>query len=91
MSDDTFDVEAWLNRIGYSGPLEPELQTLRGIIAAHTATIPFENIDVLLGRPPKLTLGSLQRKMIEGAPWRLLLPEQNTLFQAGLAEHSASA
>src|SRR5258708_22200633 len=64
MSDDTFDVEGWLRRIGHSGPREPVLSTLRTVIAAHTATIPFENIDILLGRPPKLDLGSLQQKLV---------------------------
>jgi N-hydroxyarylamine O-acetyltransferase len=44
MSDDTFDVEGWPRRIGHSGPREPVLSTLRTVIAAHTATIPFENM-----------------------------------------------
>jgi N-hydroxyarylamine O-acetyltransferase len=66
MLNNVFDVDAWFRRIGFDRPREPTLQTLRGVIAAHTATIPFENIDVLLGRPPKLDLESLQQKMIAG-------------------------
>src|SRR5580704_14030109 len=77
------DVDAWFRRIGFDRPREPTLQTLRGVIAAHTATIPFENIDVLLGRPPKLDLGSLQRKMIDNARGGYCF-EQNTLLLAGL-------
>ena len=44
-----FDVDAWLRRIGHTGSARADLPTLRGVIAAHTATIPFENIDVLSG------------------------------------------
>jgi N-hydroxyarylamine O-acetyltransferase len=53
------------------------------LIAAHTATIPFENIDVLLGRPPKLDVGSLQQKMIASGRGGYCF-EQNTLLRAGL-------
>jgi len=84
MSGDGFDVDAWFRRIGHDGPREPDLATLRAVIAAHTATIPFENIDVLLGRPPKLDLESLQRKMIAGGRGGYCF-EQNALLYAGLA------
>jgi N-hydroxyarylamine O-acetyltransferase len=84
MSDDTFDVEGWLRRIGHSGPREPVLSTLRAVIAAHTATIPFENIDVLLGRPPKLDLGSLRQKLVANGRGGYCF-EQNSLLLAGLA------
>jgi N-hydroxyarylamine O-acetyltransferase len=83
MSDDVFDVDAWLRRIGHDGPREPVLPTLRAVIAAHTATIPFENIDVLLGRPPRLDLGLLQQKMVANRRGGYCF-EQNTLLQAGL-------
>ena len=46
--DDGFDLDAYLRRIAYEGPREPSLVTLRAIVAAHSAAIPFENIDVLL-------------------------------------------
>ena len=83
MPADEFDVDAWLRRIGHDGPRVPELSTLRTVIAAHTATIPFENIDVLLGRPPKLDLPTLQRKMIAGGRGGYCF-EQNTVLLAGL-------
>jgi len=83
MQDHAFDVDAWLRRIRYDAPREPVFGTLRGVIAAHTATIPFENIDVLLGRPPKLDLVSLQRKMIAGGRGGYCF-EQNTLLLGGL-------
>lgn len=51
MSDDVFDVDAWQRLIGHDGSREPLLATMRTVIAAHTATIPLENIDALLGQP----------------------------------------
>jgi N-hydroxyarylamine O-acetyltransferase len=51
-----FDLDRYLSRIGYSGPTEPNLATLGGLLAAHMNAIPFENIDVLLGRPIRLDL-----------------------------------
>ena len=83
MPDETFDVDAWLRRIGHDGPREPSLATLRAVIAAHTATIPFENIDVLIGRLPKLDPGSLQAKLIDGERGGYCF-EQNTVLHAGL-------
>ena len=83
MSEAVFDQDAWLNRIGYEGSREPTLETLRGLVAAHAAAIPYESIDVLLDRPPKLDLDSLQRKMIERRRGGYCF-EQNFLFRAGL-------
>lgn len=83
MPEQTFDLGAWLRRIGYSGSREPTLPTLAGLIAAHSATIPFENIDVLLGRPPKLDLDTLQRKLVTGARGGYCF-EQNIILRAGL-------
>ena len=77
------DIEAWLRRIGYDGPRAPTLATLRGIVAAHATTIPYETIDPLLGRPPSLDVAALQRKMIAGGRGGYCF-EQNTLLRAGL-------
>ena len=53
MSDANYriDVDAYLKRIGYSGTREPTLETLRALHLAHATMIPFENLDILLGRP----------------------------------------
>jgi N-hydroxyarylamine O-acetyltransferase len=80
---DNFDQDAWLDRIAYKGPHTPELETLRGVVEAHSAAISYESIDVLLERPPKLDLGSLQRKMIAGGRGGYCF-EQNMLFRGGL-------
>lgn len=45
------DLAAYFTRIGYQGAATPDLVTLQAIIAAHGRSIPFENLDPLLGRP----------------------------------------
>ena len=47
----TLDLNEYFDRIGYRGVAEPNLDVLRGLVAAHTQTIPFENLDPLMGVP----------------------------------------
>jgi len=58
------DVSAYFDRIGYAGPREPSLAALRGIVAGHATSIPFENIDVLLGRGARLDAAALADKLV---------------------------
>jgi N-hydroxyarylamine O-acetyltransferase len=44
------EVGAYLERIGYDGPLEPTAGTLAGLHLAHMRTVPFENLDLHLGQ-----------------------------------------
>jgi N-hydroxyarylamine O-acetyltransferase len=60
----TVDLDAYFQRIHWSGGRNPTLATLAGLIEAHTAHIPFENLDVLLGRTVRLDLDGLQEKMV---------------------------
>lgn len=83
MSDIAFDQDAWLARIGYAGSRAPTLETLQALVTAHSHAIAYESIDVLLDRPPKLDLASLQRKMIAGGRGGYCF-EQNVLFRGGL-------
>jgi N-hydroxyarylamine O-acetyltransferase len=83
MSEAGFQQDAWLNRIGYKGSRAPTLDTLRGLVEAHSAAISYESIDVLLGRLPKLDPDSLQRKMVANRRGGYCF-EQNFLFRAGL-------
>jgi N-hydroxyarylamine O-acetyltransferase len=64
MKHERGDIEDYCARIGYSGPREPTLAALRAIIAGHTASIPFENLDVLAKRPIRLDLPSLREKLV---------------------------
>ncbi len=45
------NVHAYLRRIAYSGSLEPTLESLRALHYAHLLAVPFENLDIHLGRP----------------------------------------
>jgi arylamine N-acetyltransferase len=47
----TLDLNGYFDRIGYGGAAEPNLDVLRGLVTAHTQTIPFENLDPLMGVP----------------------------------------
>ena len=51
-----FDRDAYLIRIGYQGPATPSVETLRGLHRAHVMTVPFENLNIHLGRPSRWTL-----------------------------------
>ncbi len=59
------DLEAYLSRVNWQGSLLPNLETLTRLQEAHMRHIPFENLDVLLGRPISLDLGALQAKLIQ--------------------------
>lgn len=83
MSDEHFDQDAWLARIGYGSSRAPNLETLQALVSAHSSAIAYESIDVLLDRAPKLDLRSLQDKMIAGGRGGYCF-EQNMLFRGGL-------
>jgi N-hydroxyarylamine O-acetyltransferase len=83
MPEAQFDQTAWLERIGYSGPLTPTLETLNRLIFAHAHAISYETLDIMLGRPPKLDVPTLQAKMIIGKRGGYCF-EQNMLFRAAL-------
>jgi N-hydroxyarylamine O-acetyltransferase len=45
-----FDSAAYLARIGFTGATLPTSETLRRLHLAHLYTVPFENLDISLGR-----------------------------------------
>ncbi|MCC7358713.1 MAG: arylamine N-acetyltransferase [Anaerolineales bacterium] len=60
----TLDVDAYLARLGYSGPRAPDTATLAGLHAAHLQSVPFENLDIGRGAPIVLDLDALYAKLI---------------------------
>ncbi len=58
------DVRAYLDRIGLSGPLPPTLDTLKRVHAAHLRAIPYENLDVQLGRPVTIERPAIYDKIV---------------------------
>ena len=77
------DMDAYLRRIGYAGELLPCHAVLTALHLAHATRIPFENLDILLGRPIRLDLPSLQAKLVNGGRGGYCF-EQNLLFAAVL-------
>lgn len=74
------DVDSYFKRIGYAGPRRPTLDTLRALHALHPLAIPFENLDPLSGRPVRLDLESLERKLVRSRRGGYCF-EQNLLFK----------
>lgn len=58
------DLDAYLTRIGFGGDRVPTLETLRRLQHAHTTTLPFENLEIILGRSVPLDLPTVQDKMV---------------------------
>ena len=80
---DALDLDAYLARIGYSGPIAPTVEALRALHRAHVHEIAFENIDVALGRDIPLDTESLQDKLVRCGRGGYCF-EQNILFAAVL-------
>jgi N-hydroxyarylamine O-acetyltransferase len=78
-------LDAYLERIGYSGDLRPSLRVLEALHLAHATHIPFENLDVLRGVPIRLDLESLQGKLVDARRGGYCY-EHNLLFAAVLEE-----
>lgn len=79
-----FDLDAYLRRIGLSGPVAPTLDTLKAIQERHPASIAFENLDSLTGRVPSLDIGDVQHKLVAGQRGGYCF-EQNLLLRHALA------
>jgi N-hydroxyarylamine O-acetyltransferase len=60
------DLDAYFKRIGYDGPREPTLDVLRAVTLRHPDAIPFENLDVLLGRGISIVPADIDAKLIAG-------------------------
>ena len=80
---ESFDLDAYLNRIQWGGPVRQDLHTLTGMLGAHMRRIPFENLDVLLGRTIRLDLEGVQDKLVRAARGGYCF-EHATLFAAAL-------
>src|SRR5215203_4680298 len=92
---DLLDLDAYLGRIRWIGAVDASLTTLTTLLDAHMSRIPFENLDVLLGRPVRLDLKTLQDKLVRTGRGGYCF-EHATLFAAVLeafgfrpARHSA--
>ena len=86
MSDSLqFDLPAYLARVAFQKAPRPDAATLRALHQAHIAAIPFENLDIPLGRGIRIDLGSIQAKLVRTRRGGYCF-EQNALFAAALEE-----
>jgi len=58
------DLDAYLTRIGYTGPRDATEATLTAIYRAHLAAVRFENFDVFLRGGVAVDLESIQEKIV---------------------------
>ncbi len=84
MSDDA-NIDAYFERIGFSGSIAPTLQTLEQLHMLHPAAIPFENLDPLMEVPIRLELRNLEQKLLFERRGGYCL-EQTLLFKAMLED-----
>jgi N-hydroxyarylamine O-acetyltransferase len=78
-------LSAYFERIGHRGSTTPTLDTLRALCLAHVRSVPFENLDVLLGRGISLEEAAVDAKLIDARRGGYCF-EQNTLFLRVLLE-----
>lgn len=77
-----FDLDAYLARIGFTGARTPTLDTLHAITWHQATTIPFENLDVLLGRPVVLTPEAIIAKLVHARRGGYCFEQNNLLLLA---------
>ena len=78
------DLDAYFARIGYGDSPRADKGTLFRLHRAHATSIPFENLDIQMGRPIELTLERLEEKLVASRRGGYCF-EQNTLLLRVLA------
>lgn len=73
-------VDGYLARMAYTGPREPNLETLGALMRAHLLHVPFENLDIYdLHKPVSLAAADVYHKIVEQQRGGYCF-ELNTLF-----------
>ena len=81
----TMQLDAYLTRIQYTGPRSVNAETLRQLHRAHLFAIPYENLDIHLGRTLQLELPHIYNKIVVDARGGWCY-EMNGLFAWALRE-----
>ncbi len=78
-------LEAYLQRVGFSGTPLPTLETLRALHRRHVLSVSFENVDVQLGCPLSIDVEAAYEKIVtrRRGGWCY---EQNGLFGWALSQ-----
>jgi N-hydroxyarylamine O-acetyltransferase len=79
------DLDAYFARVFFDGARAPTFETLRDLHLAHALTIPFENLNPLLGWRVPLDLPSIEEKLVRSGRGGYCF-EQNGLLAAALRE-----
>lgn len=79
MTPGDVDLAAYFGRTGLTITPRLDLATLRALHHAHVAAIPFENLDVQMGRGISLDIGALQAALVHRRRGGYCF-QQNTLF-----------
>jgi len=79
----TFNLEAYLERIGLKEPPPATAEGLAQLQRAHRLAIPFENLDVILGRGIAIDSASVFAKLVTARRGGYCF-EQNRLFEDAL-------
>ena len=58
-------VQAYLDRMNYKGPTDVSLKTLTALQEAHLQNVPYENLDILAGKPLSLSFEALYDKVVK--------------------------
>lgn len=58
------DLDAYLRRVDYQGDRTATVESLHALQRAHMLHIPFENLEIIAGRPIELDVPSLERKLV---------------------------
>jgi len=59
-----FDLAAYCKRINYSGALDASIASLKGLHSAHVHNVPFENLDIHLGKSLSLRPEDMFAKIV---------------------------
>jgi len=82
-TEPALDLESYRTRVGYHGQLTARYDALAALHLAHATHIPFENLDILLGRAIDLGLDAIQAKLVSAKRGGYCF-EHNLLFDAVL-------
>ena len=84
MTEMIFDLTTYLTRIGLPARVTPDVEGLARLQRAHRLAIPFENLDVALGRPIAIDSGAVFAKLVTARRGGFCF-EHNRLFADALA------
>lgn len=78
------NLDAYLRRIGYDGPLQPNVEVLDALAFRHATSIAFENLDPFAGQAVELAPDAIERKLVDAGRGGYCF-EHNLLLAQALA------